>query len=174
MMSLTGKTRVLRTWTITISTWIPFRKMNARRNLDLERQKSFANSTQLYLCKLNGSIRLKRFTYPCRLRIWYRDLGDLSLSWALFYLKVVTICTTLMRIFYLTLIKLGYNQINFRHSLMQYIKKETYWIIAGGLLIELWDLFVDLVKINVKSWWKIMVSCFISIYYVYLLTVCAC
>ena len=37
MMFLTGKPHVCRTGTINISTSIAFRKMNARRNLDLER-----------------------------------------------------------------------------------------------------------------------------------------
>lgn len=80
MMYSTGKIHVYLTGIINISTWKPFHTTNARPNLDLERQKSFANSTQLYLCKLNGSIRLKRFTYPCRLRIWFgRSVLELSL-----------------------------------------------------------------------------------------------
>ena len=64
---LTGKTHVYRTGTINISTWIPFCKTNARRNLDLERQKSLflqiLGRFVALLPKRNGSIGLWRFTF---------------------------------------------------------------------------------------------------------------
>ena len=67
MMFLTGKTYVYRTGTINISTWIPFCKTNARRNLDLERQKSLflqiLGRFVALLPKRNGSIGLWRFTF---------------------------------------------------------------------------------------------------------------